>query len=133
MCYIKNLATEFIHPGDVELAMRKHQISQTKLQNKTLTRNELNKIKFTGTNEVMFAARNLVKQMKNNVDENKFKIIEYVMDLKLKDAQVEVDKTRKAADKNKKKLDKLARVVTIARKEFDKNLQIDLQEIWNHK
>ena len=58
-------------PSDVEKTMRKHVISQTKLQNKTLARNELSKLKFIGTNDVKFTTKKVIKvRRKSEVRQN---------------------------------------------------------------
>ena len=94
---IYSLADEYMHPSDVEMAMKRNLVSQQRLQNKTLSRNELNRLTDYGTNEVFHAANKLVSQFKNNKEEVQSKIIHFVMRLKLNDAEIEVDKAEKVA------------------------------------
>ena len=124
---IKDLANEYIHPEDVQTAMRNNLVSQLKLQNKTLTRNELNRLKIHGTNEVVHAAKKLVSQFKNDKEEIQKKIVNFVMKLKLNDSNIEVEKAKKVAKYNKEELDKIARSGTIARNIFDKSLKKEIR------
>ena len=130
---IRDLANEYIHPGDVDQAMRMNLFSQLRVQEKTIARNGLNRLSQIGTNDVVNTARKMVKQIRNNRATIEDKLVKFMMKMKIDDAEKELDKAKKAADDDKKYLDKIVCPGTIAREHYNEIIKEERERNWNKK
>ena len=131
--FITNLSNEFMHPSDAERAMRKCLNSRLKLQNRTITRDELQRLDKTGTNDVTNLTKNILKKINNDKQKVEAKLIEFLMKIKLDDANKDLDKIKSIAEKDKECLDKIVRPGTVARIEYEVFTKKDTDINWRVK
>ena len=55
------------------------------------------------------------------------------MEIKIKDAEIEVDKAKKVAARNRLTLDRIARPATVARKEYESIMKYEMEKNWKAK
>ena len=100
--FISILSLEYTHVEDVDRAVKRYLGSKTRLQNKVIARDELDKLKNIGTNDVVNTARKLKVKVKNDPLRIEKNIAQFLMKTKLKDADMEVDKAKKSVAIEKK-------------------------------
>ena len=127
------LANEYMHPRDVAKAMKNNLNSQLRLQDKTIARNELNRLHRAGTNDVFHASRSILKQVRNDKGKVEENIVAYLMRLKISDANKELDKAKEIAAVNYKNLNSVTRPGTFARREYDNLVKVELKKNWKNK
>ena len=127
------LSLEFTDPEGTAWAMKNHLYSNLKLQRKVVSRDTLQKLLETGTNDVVSASKKLSNSIVNNKEAVHKKIIRFLMKLKLEDANSEVDKTKKEVQKTKLYLNKFMRDGTIVAAEYRETLENECRKNWEEK
>ena len=127
------LSQEFTDPEGTEWAMRKHFNSTLKLQRKVVTRDTLQRLLETGTNDVVNASTKICKLINNNKENVQKKIVRFLMKMKVEDANNEIEKAKKEMSNNKLILRKYMRDETIVANEYRETVEKVCKQSWEGK